>query len=212
MRFDALVKVGGSLLGTGSPRALVATLVDVARDHRLAVVPGGGALADGVRDLSARHHPGDDAAHWMAILAMDQHAHLLAALSPRASLCSTAEDCAASCAESRLAVLAPYAWLRAADPLPHGWHVTSDSLAAWLAARLQAARLVLLKSLDGVRRGEHIRAEAQPSDAVASGIVDAHLPAALEPGVDCWILNGRRPERLRELLASGRARGTRLRR
>ena len=56
---------------------------------------------------------------------------------------------ASAVADGRLAVLAPFRWLRAADPLPHGWHVTSDSIAAWVAARLAARRLVLLKSLEG---------------------------------------------------------------
>ena len=43
-------------------------------------------------------------------------------------------------------VLAPYRWLRAADPLPHSWEVTSDSIAAWLAGELGARRVVLVKA------------------------------------------------------------------
>ena len=42
-------------------------------------------------------------------------------------------------------VLAPYAWLRRADSLPHSWQVTSDSIAAWIARALGARRLVLVK-------------------------------------------------------------------
>jgi len=33
----------------------------------------------------------------------------------------------------------------------------------------------------------------------------------LEPGLECWVLSGREPERLAELLRDGRTRGTRLR-
>lgn len=211
MRFDAVVKVGGSLLPGGTPRTLVEALADLAGAYHLVVVPGGGLFADAVREAGARHAPGDSASHWMAILAMDQHAHLLAAMSPRASLCVAPEECAATCSERGLAILAPYAWLRAADPLPHGWHVTSDSLAAWIAFRLHAPRLLLLKALDGLTDGQDLRAEAGVAEAAAAGIVDAHLPQALAPGLECWILNGRRPERVRDLLAAGRARGTRLR-
>ena len=43
-------------------------------------------------------------------------------------------------------VLAPAAWLRARDPLPHSWDVTSDSIAAWFAGELQASRLLLVKA------------------------------------------------------------------
>jgi len=46
-------------------------------------------------------------------------------------------------------VLAPYRWLRAADPLPHSWEVTSDSIAAWLAGQVRARRVVLIKPAPG---------------------------------------------------------------
>ena len=212
MRFDAVVKVGGSLLSAGEPRTLVAALASIARAHRLVVVPGGGPFADAVREASARHALGDTASHWMAVLAMDQHAHLLAAMSADATLCMAPQDCAASCDAGRLAVFAPYSWLRDADPLPHGWHVTSDSIAAWAAGRLGAPRLVLLKAKDGVRDGQEIRAEADAVEAAEAGIVDAFLPEVLPPGLECWILDGRRPERLAELLTAGTTSGTRLRR
>jgi len=211
MRFDAVVKVGGSLLSAGEPQALVAALAAIARVRRLVVVPGGGPFADAVREASARHALDDSSSHWMAILAMDQHAHLLAALSPDATLCMGPQECAASCDVGRLAVLAPYSWLRNADPLPHGWHVTSDSLAAWAAGRLGAARLVLLKAADGVSDGQKIRAEADAVEAAEAGIVDTFLPEVLPPGVECWILNGRRPKALEELLTTGTTSGTRLR-
>jgi aspartokinase-like uncharacterized kinase len=35
-----------------------------------------------------------------------------------------------------------------ADDLPQNWQVTSDSLAAWLALRLDARALILVKSAD----------------------------------------------------------------
>jgi hypothetical protein len=42
-------------------------------------------------------------------------------------------------------VLAPYQWMRDADPLPHSWDVTSDSISAWVADQVGAERLVLVK-------------------------------------------------------------------
>ena len=42
-------------------------------------------------------------------------------------------------------VLAPLRWLRNADPLPHSWDVTSDSIAAWMAGEFGAADLLLVK-------------------------------------------------------------------
>jgi aspartokinase-like uncharacterized kinase len=145
----------------------------------------------------------------MAILAMDQHAHLLAGLLPEASLTSDPLELQDIAAGGRLALLAPFAWLRRADPLPHGWHVTSDSIAAWVAAELGAERLVLLKSVEGVfDAGGALVAQAGAAEASAGNLVDGHFPRALAPHLECWILSGRHPERLLELLTEGRTRGT----
>ena len=68
-----VVKVGGGLLGhDGSLDAVLSALTEMARDERLVIVPGGGPFADAVRAQDAVSTLSDDAAHWMAILAMDQ--------------------------------------------------------------------------------------------------------------------------------------------
>lgn len=212
MTIDAVVKLGGSLLADAALPSLVDALADLAKHKAVVVVPGGGAFADAVRVSCARHEPGESTAHWMAILAMDQHAHLLAGIAPTARIVQGHEDIAATVARGRLAILAPFAWLRIEDPLPHGWHVTSDSIAAWVAARLGAGRLVLLKSVEGVldTHGE-IAAETDLGSPALAGIVDAYFAHAVEPGPECWILSGRHPERLAELFEAGQTQGTRVR-
>ena len=212
MTVDAVVKVGGSLLASGSLPSLVTTLGELARSHGLVVVPGGGPFADAVRGACSLHDPGASAAHWMAILAMDQHAQLLAGLLPAARLVTGPDEIAKVLAEGLLPVLAPFRWLQAVDPLPHGWHVTSDSIAAWVAARLSARRLVLFKSLEGVPGtcGD-IVAEAPLRSSALAGIVYEYFERAVEPGLESWVLAGREPQRLAELLRDGRTRGTRLR-
>jgi hypothetical protein len=57
--------------------------------------------------------------------------------------------------------------MREADPLPHSWEVTSDSIAAWIAGAVGARRLVLIK----------------PSGASGSALVDAHFRHALPADV-----------------------------
>ena len=141
MTIDAVVKVGGSLLESDVLSALLATLSELAASSRILVVPGGGPFADAVRRVCDRQEPGESAAHWMAILAMDQHAQLLQGLEPRGRLVLGPDDIAATVARGRLAILSPFLWLRSEDPLPHGWHVTSDSIAAWVGAQL-GARLI----------------------------------------------------------------------
>ena len=205
MRPEAVIKVGGSLIRSPAFPSLLETLDELAATRRIVVVPGGGPFADAVRDACALHDPGDSAAHWMAILAMDQHAHLLAALLPRARVTSSAEETAQALAEGHLPVLAPFRWLRAADPLPHGWHVTSDSIAAWIAARLCAPRLVLVKAAPGLPGpdGAVVPIARLPSPAL-KGIVDEYFEEAIEPGLSCWAASAHHPERLAEVLSGGR--------
>jgi aspartokinase-like uncharacterized kinase len=81
-------------------------------------------------------------------------------------------------------VLAPYAWLRDADPLPHSWDVTSDSIAAWVAGQVGASRLVLLK----------------PPGAVAGDRMDAHFAQALPAGVNALAIAADRTEVLASVL------------
>ena len=146
---ETVVKIGGGLLAhEGSLDALLNVLADVARDEPLLIIPGGGPFADAVRDQDARLTLTDDAAHWMAVLGMDQYAHLIVSRMPRAVLVTDATEISAALASQRIPVLAPYAWLRRADPLPHSWEVTSDSIAAWIARAIAASRLVLVKPPD----------------------------------------------------------------
>ncbi len=82
---DVVIKVGGSLLRDAVAYARV---VDALRacptGARVLVVPGGGPFADAVRDVDRHLMVGADEAHWLAIQAMDQHAHLLASRIPQA--------------------------------------------------------------------------------------------------------------------------------
>jgi aspartokinase-like uncharacterized kinase len=163
------VKVGGALLARAGALELVvrALEADAARGARLLVVPGGGPFAETVRELDSAHRVGDGAAHWMAILGMEQYAHLLAARIAGARLVEHPDELASAYAAGALPVLAPYRWLREADPLPHGWQVTSDSIAAWLAGEVGARRLILVKPVVGER----------------AALVDPYFEHALPPRV-----------------------------
>src|SRR5437667_10192160 len=134
-----VVKVGGGLLGTaGAFQLVIEALTAFRRGRRLAVLPGGGPFAEAVRQMFKRIKIGEDAAHWMAVLGMDQYAHALAARLREATLVDGNGGISAAIHAGRLPVLAPYRWLRAADPLPHSWEGTSDTIPAWLAGELRA--------------------------------------------------------------------------
>ena len=143
---DVVVKVGGGLLThPAHVDPVLAVLDEAAGAHRLLIVPGGGPFADAVRDVDRRFTLSDDAAHWMAIQGMDQYGHFLASRLGAAAVVWNRGDIAAAIDGRLLPVLAPSRWLREADPLPHSWDVTSDSIAAWVAGRVGATQLVLVK-------------------------------------------------------------------
>jgi len=147
---DAVIKIGGALLHEpGALDTVGRAVVTAARARRLLVVPGGGPFADAVRAVDRGVGLADDAAHWMAILGMEQYAHLLARRIDGARLVECAQEMRAALDAAQLPVLAPYRWLRAADPLPHSWDVTSDSIAAWVAGEVEARTLVLIKPVAG---------------------------------------------------------------
>ena len=168
-----VVKVGGGLLGrAGAFELVIEALTAFRAGRRLVVLPGGGPFAEAVRQMFKRVKIGEDAAHWMAVLGMDQYAHALAARLPEASLVDGEGGIAAALQADRLPVLAPFRWLRAADPLPHSWEVTSDSIAAWLAGQLHARRVVLIK----------------PAPADARTLVDSSFLRTLPHGVEHLIV------------------------
>jgi aspartokinase-like uncharacterized kinase len=211
--FDALIKVGGSLYSDPGLRNHVATWSALAAKYRLLLVPGGGPFADQVRTADHCLNLSDEAAHWMAILAMDQYAYLLADLAPDAMVVHDISTATAQCTTGRLPILAPSALLRDIDPLPHSWQVTSDSIAAWITSVAQVKLLVLLKRLDGVveeQRTGKLQAEVSRQTLAHSGVVDPYFMSALSSHTKCWILNGGYPDRLAELLGTGSAYGTRV--
>lgn len=145
-----VIKVGGGLAASPATLAQVAERITRAASGRaLVVLPGGGPFADAVRAFDAAHHLSPSAAHWMAIVAMDQYAFALADLIPGGRLVDDGAAIRAAHADGAVPVLAPARWLRAADELPHSWAVTSDSLAAYLATLLGAEELILVKPVSG---------------------------------------------------------------
>lgn len=177
---DTVVKLGGGLLAHDEHfNAAIKAIADAARHRRLLVVPGGGPFADVVRSVDQRLNLPDDASHWMAVIAMDQYAHLVAAQLSGGLL--VAEPCAIAAAleAQRLPILAPSRWLREADPLPHTWDVTSDSIAAWVAGAVGATRLVLIKP-PGVRSE---RCVGSAGSLPKTELVDGYFSRVLSPSI-----------------------------
>jgi aspartokinase-like uncharacterized kinase len=141
-----VIKIGGGVIGVPTALDRVCALVSqTGRRRRILVVPGGGPFADLVREFDQSIRLSPDTAHWMAILAMDQYAHVLAERITGAVLVEEPGAILGATKPAGVAVLAPSRWMRSADVLPHSWEVTSDSIAAFIAGAVDAVRLVLIK-------------------------------------------------------------------
>jgi aspartokinase-like uncharacterized kinase len=139
-----IVKLGGSL----ARERQFARWVEAVRHSKSGaiIVPGGGPFADCVRDAQRSMRFSDAAAHRMALLAMEQFAIACAASFPEALLIGE-EAQLRLIGEARTAFWLPSRMALGADDLPENWQVTSDTLAAWLALRLAASALVIVKSV-----------------------------------------------------------------
>jgi aspartokinase-like uncharacterized kinase len=223
--FDVLIKVGGSLYSEAELRANAAVWAALASERRMLLLPGGGPFANSVRQADARFGLSDSAAHWMAILAMDQYGYLLADLVPGAVLVHDLDAAAQVTLAGRPAILAPFNLLWQTDLLPHTWQVTSDSIAAWLAGYAGIRQLILLKAVAGVYEsreagGQGSRGANQEGNSTTlirqvsgeslaqSDLVDAYFTSALPKETECWLIDGHHPKRLAELLQQGSTVGT----
>ncbi|GAC1340593.1 MAG: hypothetical protein NVSMB26_28660 [Beijerinckiaceae bacterium] len=162
-----VVKLGGSL----AQGRQFAPWIEAIRSCRSGaiIVPGGGPFAATVRETQRDMRFDDAAAHRMALLAMEQYAIACRSSFPDMLLLGD-EARLQAIALGQVAFWLPSRMVLAATDLPHSWHVTSDTLAAWLAARLKAQALIIVKSVD-------VMHEKTQADALASHkIVDPLFP------------------------------------
>jgi 5-(aminomethyl)-3-furanmethanol phosphate kinase len=166
-----VVKVGGSYAFSSALKSWIGAVTACA--GRVVVVPGGGPFAETVRVAQPKMGFDDRAAHEMALLAMEQYGCALASLGAGWRLAASAAAIQDVLREGGVPVWSPTAMLREANDVPWSWDVTSDSLAAWLAGRIGAKRVLLIKQL------EPPPGRLRAADLVADGIIDPAFPRFL---------------------------------
>jgi aspartokinase-like uncharacterized kinase len=152
----------------------------------------------------------------MALLAMDQYGYVLNHLIYGSCLTADLPE-ACEAVKYCVGILLPSSLLLRADPLPHSWQVTSDTIAAWIAHSAGCRRLVLLKDVDGLMSSAAADFSKLIPELIAVqlaqhvGGVDEHLSRFLPTvNLETWIVNGLHPERLSELLETNHTTGTRI--
>lgn len=169
-----VIKLGGSLASTspttegeGSGTALARWLSVMAASGRPAVlVPGGGVFADAVRAEQQRVGFSDEAAHFMAVLAMHQTGTMLIDMQPgRLTSAATEAELRGALGRGEVPVWMALSMAMADPHLPRDWSVTSDGLAAWLAVQLRIPEVWLVKSVA-------VPADAALPHLAEQGVVD----------------------------------------
>jgi len=192
-----VVKVGGSLC---RDRGVLERLCGVLDEFDgILVVPGGGEFADRVREIDGEFELEPELAHKLAILAMQQTGMLI-----REFLKGEIFDCVALLDDKNLKA---------------SWDVTSDSIAAYVAKKMGAKRLVLLKDVDGVFRIDPKKGNAELIPEVTveelsgmeSSCLDREFPGFVKGlGMEVWIINGEYPKRIKQILNNKKTKGTRI--
>jgi aspartokinase-like uncharacterized kinase len=173
-----VVKLGGSLLDLPDLSYRMNCWLGEQPVGSNVIVVGGGIWAEAVRTIDLVHKMDEVAAHWLCIRAMSISAHLAATLldlpvvDERSELMTNRSHCS-NCVFDTHRFLKHDEPSLPGTPLPHGWHVTSDSIAARLADTLAADELVLLKSTLP-------RAPFDLASAIAQKLVDPWFPQAAQ--------------------------------
>jgi len=140
-----VVKLGGSLVSDPLLPSWLDLLAQLG-GGRVTVVCGGGGFADEARRLQALWQFDDLAAHNMAVLAMAQTAYQLHALNPALQLATRKADIRRVLHSGHTALWLPFELQRDEPDANTNWGHTSDSIALDLARKLNAERLVVVKS------------------------------------------------------------------
>jgi 5-(aminomethyl)-3-furanmethanol phosphate kinase len=193
-----VLKIGGSLFDAAPDilRAVRHTDADVL------VVPGGGRFADLVRKTYSEKSLSEDAAHWMAVLAMEEYAYYL---SDKTGI----ELTPLLVKKKGIRIVLPYEILKRQDELSHSWDVTSDTIAAWMAYRTGSG-LIKATDVDGIVLDGRLLDTVEASNL--QGIetcVDKGLPGFLiKNKMDALVVNGLIPSRVEQAVTGKPVTGT----
>jgi aspartokinase-like uncharacterized kinase len=214
-----VVKIGGSL--AQKPKALQALcqkLCFLADKHRIVVVPGGGKFADCVRAADKEFSLSALVSHRMAILGMDQYGLLLTDFIPNSQVVDQIKT--VKKVSSGVFMFLPSKFMSAKSGLPNSWEVTSDTISAFVAEKLVADNLILVKDVDGVfaddpkKNGQLLLLEQLTVEELlemkSNSCTDAYLPKLLKvfSKTKCHIINGFYPKRIENILNKQKATGT----
>ncbi|TFG11462.1 MAG: hypothetical protein EU535_07205 [Promethearchaeota archaeon] len=157
-----IVKIGGKIFedkeNLNSTITQLKELLKRKIINNIVIIPGGGTLANFIRNADATLNMGDDLAHWSAILAMHYNGLRLSKNLPNVDYITDFIELQKLINDKKskqILIFGSYNYLTNNDVLPHSWEVTSDSITLFLANRLKLDVCYLIKDIDGIINNEN---------------------------------------------------------
>lgn len=203
MSIKQVVKIGGSLF----PNYAINLAKKLENTNSL-IVLGGGEFANLIRKYDSEINFSQETNHWTAIDCMDIIAKLVNDKVESTKLAYSIDDAIAISNEGFTPIFVVSKFLREDDPFECSWDVTSDSIAAYISHRLNA-NLLIVTNVNGIYTQEL----KEPGSTFISKIdaktmlnfpessIDVMLPTLLlKFGTNCYVVNGKYPERVLSLI------------
>ena len=198
-----VVKIGGSLF----PNYAI-ELAKQLENTGSVIILGGGEFANLIRKYDAEMDFSEQANHWTAIDCMDIIAKLVNDKVESAKLAYTINEVNEISDEGFTPIFIVSQFLREEDPFECSWDVTSDSIAAYVAHLLNA-NLLIVTNVNGIYTQEPkesgstfiSKIDATTLLTFQESSIDVMLPSLLlEFGTNCYVVNGKCPERVLSLI------------
>jgi len=153
----AVFKIGGKILENNKNLEFtISQLKKLYEDNtlqKIIIIPGGGSYANFIRNIDKKLILGDDLAHWTAIFSMDYNGKDLNRKFPDFECIDDFEIIQR--AKRIFCIFLPYNYLKKKDELPHSWDVTSDSIAIYIANKLNLNECYLVKDIEGIHNNNN---------------------------------------------------------
>ncbi len=203
MSIKQVVKIGGSLF----PNHAI-ELAKQLKDSDSVIILGGGEFANLIRKYNDEQDFSEDVNHWTAIDCMDIIAKLVDDKIDSTKLAYSLDEVNEISDGGFTPIFVVSEFLKTEDPFECSWDVTSDSIAAYVSHLLNA-NLLIVTDVNGIYTQE----PKEPGSTFISKIdattlltfqessIDVMLPSLLlEFGTNCYVVNGKYPERVLSLI------------
>lgn len=142
-----VIKLGGSLMGSEELPLWLNAIEAASKKSTIIIVPGGGEFANSIRSLQCRYQFTDRTAHNMALHSMCQFGFLLKEINQKLNIINDIKDDAKLDEYPKAPMLwLPHNIIVEKSEIKPSWDFTSDSISLWLAIKLAAKKLILVKS------------------------------------------------------------------